>query len=252
MTWAHWLLLILFHFPNSSWAEDPNELEPGFVRGPVVELDRDVRIPKMTVEEVTQIFKKMSFNEHDAVADNDSNPAIPRQDLKAKLYFHEQTAGVLIGKDVVVEMPSGGGLLDLSRLIHRGRGSFFWRIDLESAVSKEQEAVIKVYFLSRHRRYQRSDGPAIGMGCGKMADISTQFKATLGTSTGQLLNTAYGAHLGTLLGTYYFFVITKDAIKVATLTMNDPRAHGEGCGEESAGSARASGHIRALAAVASF
>jgi hypothetical protein len=153
-----------------------------------------------------------------------------------KIYFKEKSAGILGGKDLALTPPAGGGQVDLSKMIHRRRGSFYWRVELLpdlASTAKDKPVVTKVYFLSRHIRHQRPDGPAIGMGCNKLADISGQFQKTLGTEGGQLLNTSYGTHLGTLIGTYYFFVITNDAIKVATLTFNDPRAREVVCAAES-------------------
>lgn len=199
-----------------------------------IEPQRDVRIPEVVVEEIHKAYAKVAFDKHDALAGHEgSEVVLPRRNLDLKVVLTEKTRGILNSSQIELKPPTGGGIIDLSQWVHRGRGTFFWNVELEPHLGEEGHgaAVNKVYFLSQHPRRQRKDGPAIGMGCSKVVDITKHFETVIEKPPGQKLNTTDGTHLGTLMGTYYFFVINKEAVRVATLTFNDSRFPDAHCTE---------------------
>ncbi len=212
--------------PAATRVEIHDEDESGFVAGPEVELERDVKIPKPLVEEVEQIYEKALHESHSSL---EVEGSVPRQNLDLKLYFNERSRVLKGGGNIVVNPPVGGGMLDLSKLVRPQRGTFFWHVQLRPRLFEGSVPVTKVFFLSRHVRKSQEEGAPIGIGCEKVADISSHFIKVLSKRPGQKLNTTYGAHLGTLLGTYYFFVIDAEAVRVATLTFKDPTARSVTC-----------------------
>lgn len=205
------------------------ENESGFVAGPEVELDRDVKIPKVLVEKVEELFETAHHNDHDALQSGEKLVTIPRQNLDLRVYFNERSSVLKGGSNIVMVPPTGGGVVDLSRLIRSQRGTFFWHVQLRPRLYEGSIPITKVYFLSRHVRKTRDDGPAIGVGCEKVVDLSSHFTKVLSKRPGEKLNTTADAHLGTLLGTYYFFVIDAEAVRVATLSFKDPAARKVAC-----------------------
>lgn len=132
------------------------------------------------------------------------------------LKFTEKNKGILIEKAIIFKLPSGGGELDLSKVVSGQSGTFFLGFDVpvkDKLVSK------KVFFISESRQ-RKVDSEILGSGCNKVLDLSS--------SLGQLefkdllkLNTTRDRHISVLGGHFLFLLETESSWIVSQVTFYD-------------------------------
>lgn len=141
-----------------------------------------------------------------------------------KVRFVEKNPGVLVDHEFQVELPRGGGEIDLSQFVKDGQGTF--RVFFEVEEMKEAND-IKVFFISRAKK-RKIDGEVWGAGCKKFFDIKSYLEKE-GLTKGIEVNTTRSRHLSVLGGTFIFAA----GHQISQVTFKDSLQSHLFCGTES-------------------
>jgi hypothetical protein len=116
-----------------------------------------------------------------------------------KVRLVEKTSGVLVDPEVEIQLPRGGGTIDLSQFVRNQQGTFSVFFDLDEMNDEKQ---LQAFFVS-HARKRKIDGEVWGAGCHTYLDIK---KFVLGDAkkTGIVVNTTRNRHDSVLGGTFFF------------------------------------------------
>lgn len=130
--------------------------------------------------------------------------------------FREKNPGVLLEKETIFELPSGGGQLDLSQIVSGKKGSFYVSFDFPAASETLQT---KVFFLSESRQ-RKVEGEIWGSGCRKILELTStlakrQFKNEI------MVNTLRDRHVSILAGHFIFLSETESSWTVSQVSMMD-------------------------------
>lgn len=156
----------------------------------------DIKVP-------TKVLSEIFENEK-------STQQINFMDIRVR--FAEKTKGVLIEPEFWVQLPRGGGAIDLSKYVTDKNGTF--RIYFEtSALSVAKNA--KAFFVSKARK-RKLDGEVWGAGCKKILDMTSFFLSKAATE-GIEVNTTRSRHLSVLMG---YFILAADG-QLAQITFMD-------------------------------
>lgn len=148
----------------------------------ISETGPDVRIP-------SELWKKIGGDE--------GKDTVTFSTLKVRLV--EVTKGVLVDPVVEIQMPRGGGEIDLSQFVRGDKGTFQVFFDLEEMPDEEK---LQAYFVSRARK-RKIDNEVWGSGCHKYMDIRS-FILKDGKKKGIEVNVTRNRHLSVLGGSFVF------------------------------------------------
>lgn len=129
-----------------------------------------------------------------------------------RVRFKEKNPGVLIEPEFMIELPRGGGEIDLARFVGDRPGTFKIFFDIES-LSLAKKA--HVFYVSKARK-RKLDGEVWGAGCKKYLDL-TNFILGKGAKDGIEVNTTRSRHLSVLMG-HFIFAADK---KMTQITFKD-------------------------------
>jgi hypothetical protein len=196
-----------------AFAQEKPEVRPG----------KDVLVPTDLIAEIESQYIKTLREEDpkDIRTDLQLKMEIPREMLGMKLFF-EKKGGRSLEEDVDLEIPAGGGVVDMSSFLQEHRGLFSLRFELGEEVKEEDLAHLKVFYVPLYRR-QAIGKDVRGLGCGRFADISRFFRSTLLKDEGLLLTTTNQGYFPVIAGTYVLAVIQATGLKVANLNLEDSR-----------------------------
>lgn len=130
----------------------------------------------------------------------------------------EKNKGTLKEKSAIYEFPSGGGELDLSKVISHQPGSFFMSFHvpiLEKAINK------KAFYISQGRQ-RKVDGEVFGSGCHQLLEMSSSI-GKLDFAEVLTLNTTRDRHVSILAGHFIFLVETESSWIVSQLSFYDSK-----------------------------
>ncbi len=132
-----------------------------------------------------------------------------------KIRLQEKTKGVLVAPVVIIEMPRGGGEVDLSTFVRNLHGTFlvFFEYDEIRDTNEEQ-----IFFVSRAKK-RRLEKEIWGAGCNKFMDIKN-FMTKEVLKKGLEVNTTRHRHLSVLGGTFVF----SGKNKIAQVSFKDSTA----------------------------
>lgn len=179
----------------------------------------DSEITAFEVEDLPQDFLIPSWiwDEVDAQV---ISPAKPKTKnfgpLTLKLF--EKNQGVLSEKMAVYKLPSGGGELDLSKLVTGQAGTFFLGFDVpiqDKMINK------KVYFISQSRQRKVND-EILGSGCNKILNLTSSL-GQLGFKDLLKLNTTRDRHISVLGGHFIFLIETESSWYATQVTFYDSK-----------------------------
>lgn len=128
-----------------------------------------------------------------------------------KVRLVEKTPGVLVDPEVIIQLPRGGGEIDLSKFVRDMQGTFRVFFELEEMTD---ETKMNAFFVSQARK-RRIDGEIWGAGCNKYMDILS-FILKDGKTKGIEVNTTRNRHLSVLGG--HFFFSMKNQVTQVTFT----------------------------------
>jgi hypothetical protein len=151
-----------------------------------------------------------------------ANKVIPPNKPKTIIYgpvhlkLAEKNKGILKESTLLFVMQSGGGELDLSKVVSGQPGSFSLGFDVPI---KDKILQTKVFFISQNRQ-RKVGGEVLGSGCKKVLELTTQF-GKLGFLQMLDLNTTRYRHLSVLGGHFLFLVETEKNWIVSQVSFYD-------------------------------
>ena len=133
-----------------------------------------------------------------------------------QLKLVEKNKNILKESTMLFVMQSGGGELDLSKVVSGQPGSFSLGFDVPI---KDKILQTKVFFISQNRQ-RKVEGEVLGSGCKKVLELTSQF-GKLDFSQMLDLNTTRHRHLSVLGGHFLFLVETETNWIVSQLSFYD-------------------------------
>lgn len=196
--------------------------------------DANVLIPKFLVTRLEQEYLKnfKITNPYDVRSDAQILARVPRHFLNVSVWL-EARGGLGIDDDYEFKIARGGGVIDLSDYVTRGRGNFLFRIHVKHNTEGESKLVsgLKVYFVS-HSKKRKIGKSTFGAGCNKIIEITDYYHSTI-SQEGVLVNTTDQRYLSVLGGTFFFSYIDQAQLNFATLEVRDRRFDQYTCFPES-------------------
>lgn len=134
------------------------------------------------------------------------------------VFLVEKNSGIVKNEAIKIQLPKGGGEIDLAQYVTDLKGSFY--VGFEFPEFKDSTAQ-RVLFQSRTRK-RRIDDKVLGVGCNQILDITTAFQKAM-LKEGLKVNTTRERDVTVLGGTFYFAAQKAGAISVAQVTFTDSR-----------------------------
>lgn len=121
-----------------------------------------------------------------------------------KVLLREKNAGVLRDKKVSIELPKGGGEIDLAKYMGEKKGTFFLNFDFPEM---QDASFKKVIFVSESKRRKVED-EVIGSGCNVFYDLTNSITKNF-DGQGIKLNTTKDRH-ASVIGGHFLFSAKKE------------------------------------------
>jgi hypothetical protein len=137
---------------------------------------------------------------------------------EVNIYLYDKNPGVVIGSAVKIELPKGGGKIDLADYISDVSGSFYFRIEYPAFAGSSAQRVV---FQSKARK-RRLDEKLWGAGCDQILDITSLFLKTM-SKDGLKVNSNRQRHVTVLGGTFFLSAKTEGGFSVAQVTIQDSK-----------------------------
>ncbi|MBO9667713.1 MAG: hypothetical protein J7501_12975 [Bdellovibrio sp.] len=132
------------------------------------------------------------------------------------VFLVQKNPDVIKGEAVKIELPRGGGEIDISQYLTGGRGSFY--VGFEFPEFKDSTAQ-KVLFVSQARKRKLGD-EIFGAGCNQILDITKKYMLAM-KGEGLKVNTTRERYASTLGGLFLFSAQKGDSIHVAQVRFTD-------------------------------
>lgn len=134
-----------------------------------------------------------------------------------KVYLTEKNDRILRTPSYRLELPSGGGEVDLANYVTGSAGSFFVGFDLPAEFQEGKN--FHVFYVSTARK-RRIDDRVFGGGCTQYFDITKKFIEMM-KNEGLKVNTTRERDVTVLAGHYIFSVMKDDQIYISQVTITD-------------------------------
>lgn len=144
-----------------------------------------------------------------------------------KVFLKEKNQGVLKSPSYIIELPRGGGEVDLANYIGEQSGTFYVGFELPDM---EIPSDIKTIFVSRTKK-RKIDGEIFGAGCNKFFDISKKMQANMAFE-GIKVNTNRNRHDSVVGGNFIFSTKKGTQVFVTQVTFIDSKNKFLFCEEE--------------------
>jgi hypothetical protein len=113
-----------------------------------------------------------------------------------KVRLEEKTEGTLVAPHLTIELPRGGGEIDLSKFVRDQKGTFRVFFSYDDFIGPKE---LNIYYISRARK-RKIDGEVWGAGCKKFMDVKSYIESGKGIE----VNTTRNRHLSVLGGIFIF------------------------------------------------
>lgn len=133
-----------------------------------------------------------------------------------KVMLREKTKGVLKAPSIRLQMPRGGGQVDLAQYITDKQGSFYVKFGWDEDPKNEKT---KVFFVSRARK-RKVDGEEIGAGCKSYFNVAGAITKAQ-KKDGLLVNTTRLRYLSVIGGTFIFATEEGRELRLSQATFTD-------------------------------
>jgi hypothetical protein len=143
-----------------------------------------------------------------------------------RVRFKEKNPGVLIDPEFIVELPRGGGEIDLFRFVKDRPGTFKIFFDVRNMAHAKKA---KVFYVSKARK-RKLDDQVWGVGCKKFLDV-TDFVLKKSAKDGIEVNTTRSRHLSVLMG-HFIFAADKRMAQVTFKDSSQPNLNCDTSGEK--------------------
>lgn len=181
------------------------------------EIPDDIKVP----------IKMWDDIEADPIGIGESRPEVIEDDEKklnrntilfspVTVILKEHNPNVLTNSEIRIELPRGGGKIDLSKYTGNSLGSFF--VKFEWPEWKEAPE-IRSFYVSRARK-RKLDGEVYGVGCNKYLEMSSEV-AKENSKLGLKVNTTRDRHVTALSGHFVFAIKNGRQIFLSQVTFYD-------------------------------
>ncbi len=141
----------------------------------------------------------------------------------------EHNEDVLTHSEIRIELPRGGGKIDLSKYLGSRPGSFFVKFEWPEWT---EPGDLKSFYVSQARK-RKIDGDVYGVGCNKYLEI-TGLISKGNEKTGLKVNTTRDRHITTIGGHFVFSNKKGRQIFMTQVTFSDSKNSGLFCEEPKA------------------
>lgn len=173
-------------------------------------LPADFKIP-------ARVWDLIENRESAKTADGASTPGIFYS--SAKLFLTEKNQKILRNPSFVLELPRGGGIVDLADYLSGEQGSFYVGFELPEEFQDGQN--FRVIYISQARKRKLGDR-IFGAGCNQYVDITPKFLEMM-KGEGLKVNTTRQRHVTVLAGHFIFSVMKENRIYITQVTITDSR-----------------------------
>lgn len=205
------LLLFSLIFFSCSKKTESVENETRTIK--VEELQNDFKVPE-------SLWKQMAGEDSAATKENQ----IIFVPLKVEMT--EKNPRVLKGQKLVIELPRGGGEIDMAQWTGEENGTFYLKLSLLEVDKVEQS---KAFFLSQTRRRKIGD-ELLGMGCNKFVEFGPLYEKAM-SATGLALNTTRHRHLTVAGGRWFLLAKNQGKTYLSQVTFTDTTQKDLFCGD---------------------
>lgn len=136
-----------------------------------------------------------------------------------KLFLTEKNPGILQSPAYEIELPRGGGAIDLAKLLTGNQGSFYVGFELPEEITTGTN--FKAIYISDARK-RKLDDRVFGAGCNQYFDITPKFLLMMKTE-GIKANTTRQRHVTVLAGHYIFSAMKDNRIYITQVHLTDSR-----------------------------
>ncbi|MBC7370342.1 MAG: hypothetical protein H7326_02185 [Bdellovibrionaceae bacterium] len=136
-----------------------------------------------------------------------------------QVFLTEKNDHVLKSPAYVIDLPRGGGSIDLSNYTTADAGSFFVGFQLPEEFKEGKN--FKALYVSQGRK-RKLDNRVYGSGCSQYFDITKKFTEMMKTE-GIMANTTRQRHVTLLAGHYIFSIIKDTQIFITQVTITDSK-----------------------------
>lgn len=133
-----------------------------------------------------------------------------------KVFLKEKNRNVLKNPSYVIDLPRGGGEVDLSSYMGTEKGTFYIGFELSEIENMNE---VKTYFVSNTKK-RKIDNEIFGAGCNKYFDISNSFVKNM-KFEGIKLNTNRDRHISVIGGSFLFSYKNDRQVFVTQVTFKD-------------------------------
>ncbi len=137
----------------------------------------------------------------------------------AKVFLTEKNPDILKNPAIEIELPRGGGSIDLANLLSGNQGSFYVGFELPEEITTGNN--FKAIYLSDARK-RKIDNRIFGAGCNQYLDITTKFLQMM-KSEGIKVNTTRQRHATVLAGHFIFSAMKDNRIYITQVHLTDSR-----------------------------
>lgn len=196
------------------------ELDLKDVNGRAVVSDKAIQIPRNLAKIIERDFLKVLKSKQidDSLSDAQLLGQAVRKYINISVVITPELNTLALKDRVTVNLPSGGGLIDLSDFIVGNKGSFRIRFALGD---KDSVSGLRVFFLP-HSKKRKIKSEVFGSGCGEFADITDFFKSHFLTE-GLKLNATDQRYLSVIAGTFYLYWFQDGELHLGSVTFEDTR-----------------------------
>lgn len=197
----HAFLLLIF-ISIASCKKGPTYIQPEMKVYVIDDISADVKVPYNVWNILEGI---VDLSEKDLKAQQQNTQTGEALFAGVKVFITEKTPDIVNGKSIEIQLPRGGGFVDLSKYIREKNGTFYIGFDYPEF---ETASLKKVSFVSRTKK-RKIDGKIIGSGCNVYFDITDAYFKNMKTE-GLKVNTTGQRHLGLVGGTFLFSAKNQD------------------------------------------
>ncbi|MEK6773325.1 MAG: hypothetical protein AABY64_05260 [Bdellovibrionota bacterium] len=143
-----------------------------------------------------------------------------------KVHFIEKNEGVLKSRKLTIELPRGGGQIDMADWTTDESGTFYIKFEMNEPATQEE---MKVFFLSQARK-RKIENEVLGMGCNKFVELGSSYKAAM-KGFGLSVNTTRNRHLTVTGGRWFFVALEGGKTYISQVTITDANQKDLFCGD---------------------
>ncbi|WP_413290246.1 hypothetical protein [Bdellovibrio sp. HCB337] len=136
-----------------------------------------------------------------------------------KIYLKEKNPEILQSSSYTIELPRGGGKIDLSDYTSGKLGTFY--VGFELPPEFQEGTNFKAIYISQGRK-RKIDDRVFGAGCNQYFEITPKFLEMMKTE-GIKANTTRQRHVTVLAGHYIFSVMKDNRIYITQATITDSK-----------------------------